>query len=207
MAKPKQSQVSQDEMRMHEAMELFKKSYNDGYQLLMKEMKSNPKECQAHIDGLKMLDNPEKFKKFIAEGKPISEVLGFSSEAIDKFYETAHRLMAQKRYKEAKDAFFFLVTIAPHVSECWLGLGLAYGQCKEAEGAMHSFLRAIALSPHKADGYVAFARLFTALNDMPRANRVCEIGMSFVKEHEKLPWAQELAKTLQQTKKEISQNK
>ena len=192
------------EQQMHDAMELFKQSYNSGYKLLMKEMKETP---QASADGLKMLDNPEKFKKFLAEGKPISDVLGFSPESIDKFYEAAHHLMEQKRFKDAKDAFFFLVTIAPHVSECWLGLGLACGQCKEAEGAMKSFLRAIALSPHKADGYVAFARLFTAMNDIPRANKVCEIGMSFVKEHEKLPWAKELEKALQQTKKELAQHK
>lgn len=197
--------------RMNDAMQLFQQSYNNGYHLLIKELKQsakdNAKAYQAKIDGLKMLDNPEKFKNFLAEGKSISEVLGFSEEAIDNFYEAAHHLMAQKRYKEAKDAFFFLVTIAPQVSECWLGLGLAYGQCKETEGAIQSYLRAIALSPHKADGYVAFARLFTAMNDIPSARKVCDIGMSFVKEHEKQPWAQELGRALQETKQELKSSK
>ena len=172
-----QKNTNEQEKRMTDAMHLFQQSYNNGYRLL--------KAFEAKKDGLAMLDNPESFKNFLANGKSISEVLGFSDHAIDKFYEAAHHMIAQKRYKEAKDAFFFLVTIAPQVSECWLGLGLAYGQCKETEGAIQSFLRAIALSPHKADGYVAFARLFTALDDMPRAQKVCDIGMSFVKEHEK----------------------
>ena len=206
-----QKNTNEQEQRMNDAMQLFKKSYNNGYHLLIEELKKSTKEnvksYEAKVDGLKMLDNPDAFKNFLADGKSISEVLGFSEQAIDKFYEAAHHLIAQKRYKEAKDAFFFLVTIAPQVSECWLGLGLAYGQCKETEGAIQSFLRAIALSPHKADGYVAFARLFTALDDMPRAQKVCDIGMSFVKEHEKQPWAQELGKALKETKGELAAKK
>ncbi|MCE5294913.1 MAG: hypothetical protein LLF94_09930 [Chlamydiales bacterium] len=204
-------QSPEAEQRMNDAMQLFQKSYNNGYRLLIEELKKNTKEnvkaYQAKVDGLKMLDNPETFKNFLAQGKSISDVLGFSSDAIDKFYEAAHHLIAQKRFKEAKDAFFFLVTIAPQVSECWLGLGLAYGQCKETEGAIQSYLRAIALSPHKADGYVAFARLFTALDDAKSAQKVCDIGMSFVKEHEKQPWAQELSRALKETKQEIKTSK
>ncbi len=216
MVKPSKNRneqtVTQDDAkRMNDAMHLFQQSYNNGYHLLIEELKKNTKDniknYQAKNDGLKMLDNPEMLKNFLAEGKSISDVLGFSPDAIDKFYEAAHHLIAQKRYKEAKDAFFFLVTIAPQVSECWLGLGLAYGQCKETEGAIQSFLRAIALSPHKADGYVAFVRLFTIMNDMPRAKKVCDIGMSFVKEHEKQPWAQELGRALKETKQEINENK
>lgn len=197
--------------RMNDAMQLFQHSYNNGYRLLIEDLKKttkdNVKAYQAKNDGLKMLDNPELFKNFLAQGKSVSEVLGFTPEAIDKFYETAHQMIAQKRWKEAKDAFFFLVTVAPQVSECWLGLGLAYGQCKETEGAIQSYLRAIALSPHRADGYVAFARLFTAMDDVPRAQKVCEIGMSFVKEHEKQPWAQELGRALKETKQELNTRK
>lgn len=196
------------EKRMNDAMHLFRDSYNNGYNIIIEELKKNNKEnvkaYQAKIDGLKMLDNPEAFKKFLAEGKSVSDMLGFSEESIDKFYEVAHQLIAQKRFKEAKDAFFFLVTVAPQISECWLGLGLAYGQCKETEGAIQSYLRAIALSPHKADGYIAFARLFTALNDVPSAQKVCDIGMSFVKEHEKQPWAQELGRALKETRQELT---
>lgn len=196
------------EKRMNDAMQLFQQSYNNGYRLLIEELKKsakdNVKAYQAKVDGLQMLDNPQMFKNFLAQGKSVSEILGFSEEAIDKFYEAAHHLIAQKRWKEAKDAFFFLVTVAPQVSECWLGLGLAYGQCKETEGAIQSYLRAIALSPHKADGYVAFARLFTAMDDLQNAQKVCEIGMSFVKEHEKQPWAQELGRALKETKQEFS---
>ncbi len=201
----------QEEERMKDALHHFQQSYNNGYRLLLDELKKSTKEdvkaYETKMDGLKMLDDPESFNKFLAQGKSISEVLGFSDEAIDKLYQMAHQLLIQKRYKEAKDAFFFLVTIAPHVSECWLGLGLAYGQCKETEGAMHSFLRAIALSPHKADGYVAFARLFTAIDDVPRALQVCDIGMNFVKEHEKQPWAQELAKVLNKTRQDLKAHK
>ncbi len=202
---------NKEEQNVQDAMQQFRMAYNNGYHLLLEELKKSKNEnvnaYKAKIDGLKMLDNPEALKKFLADGKSISDVLGFSPEAIDHFYTAAHNLISQKRYKDAKDAFFFLVTIAPQVSECWLGLGLAYGQCKETEGAIHSFLRAIALSPHRADGYVAFARLFTAINDLPRAQKVCDIGMSFVKEHEKQPWAQELAKALKATKAEITSAK
>lgn len=197
------------EKRITDAMHLFQKSYNNGYRILLDELKATPnkslQEYHAKVDGLKMLDDPVTFDKFLAQGKSISDVLGFSEDAIDTFYRAAQRLITQKRFKEAKDAFFFLVTVAPQVTECWLSLGYAYGNCDEPAGAIKSYLGAIALSPHKADGYIAFARLCTALNDFPRAQKVCDIGMNFVKQHAQHQWAQELGKMLQQTKNEINQ--
>ena len=195
--------------RLSDAMHQFKQAYAHGFKVLLKEIEKTSHESlqpfHAKMESLKMLDTPETFNEFLAQGKPLSELLGFSPEAIDTFYSTAAKLVAQKRFNDAKDAFFFLVTVAPQVSECWLGLGYAYGQCDEQEGAIQAFLRAIALSPHKADGYVAFARLFTALDDFPRAQKVCDIGMHFVQEHKEQNWAQELGKILKETKKEITQ--
>jgi tetratricopeptide (TPR) repeat protein len=203
--------TTQDTKRVQDAMNLFQQTYNKGYKTLLEELKKSKnvdmKAFQAKEEGLKMLDNPAALKKFLDQGKAISEVLGFSNESVDTLYQTAHHILAEKRYQDAKDAFFFLVTIAPQVTECWLGLGFAYGQCKETEGAIHSYLRAIALSPHKADGYIAFMRLFSAQGDIPRAQRVCDIGMEFVKEHEKQPWAQELAKALKETRETLKSQK
>lgn len=205
----------QDRKRITEAMQRFQQTYNHGYKILMDELaKMHPTTAQnkdplkpfrANMTNLKMLDSPESFAKFMKEGKPISELLGFSPEVIDKFYEVAYQILQQKRFKDAKDVFFFLVTIAPQVSECWLGLGYAYGHCEEPEGAIQSYLRAIALSPHKADGYLAFARLCTAIQDFNRANKVCDIGMNFVHQHQNQPWAQELGNLLQEAKKQITQ--
>lgn len=202
--------TTQDVKRVQDAMNLFQQTYNKGYKILLEELKKSNvdlKPFQTKEESLKMLDNPIALKRFLEQGKAISEVLGFSEESVDKLYQTAHHILAEKRYQDAKDAFFFLVTIAPQVTECWLGLGFAYGQCKETEGAIHSYLRAIALSPHKADGYIAFMRLFSAQGDIPRAQRVCEIGMEFVKEHEKQPWAQELAKALTETREKLTSKK
>ncbi len=196
--------IARLKLETEEKIDLLRAAYNSSR--FQKNTKENIKNFQAKNDGLKMLDNPEMLKSFLADRKSISDVLGFTPESIDKFYQAAHQLIAQKRWKEAKDAFFFLVTIAPQVSECWLGLGLAYGQCKETEGAIQSYLRAIALSPHKADGYVSFVRLFTVMNDLPRAQKVCDIGLSFVKEHEKQPWAQELGRALNETKQELKKH-
>jgi len=200
--------------RITEAMQRFQQTYNQGYKILINELtKTHPATAQnkdplkpfrANMHNLQMLDSPDSFAKFLQDGKPISELLGFTPEVIDKFYEAAYQILQQKRFKDAKDVFFFLVTIAPQVSECWLGLGYAYGHCEEPEGAIQSYLRAIALSPHKADGYLAFARLCTAIQDFTRAKHVCDIGMNFVQEHQNQPWAQELGNLLQEARKQIT---
>lgn len=186
--------------RINEAIKQFKQAYTSGYQLLMQQSKQ-----KASGSNLKMLDSPETFTKFLFDGKPLSEMLGYSDQDIDKFFDAASQLMNDKRFEEAKQAFFFLVTIAPNRSECWLGLGYAYGQCKEPEGALRSYIRVIELSPHRIDGYLAFAHLFSNIKDFARAEQVCDIGLKFANEHKAQPWAADLLSKLKETKLQISQ--
>ena len=212
MTQPARQPVdAQSRKRLSDAMQQFLQTYDKGYKILLDELKKNlPRDAslksyQTSMEKIRMLDTPEKLATFLNADKPLSELLGFSPEVVETFYEQAYKLIEQKRYNDAKDAFFFLVTVAPQMSESWLGLGFACGHCEEPEGAIQSYLNAIALSPHKADGYIAFARLCTAIQDFSRAEKVCDIGMRFAQAHEKQAWAKKLGDMLEEAKKQIAQ--
>lgn len=197
--------TGKDSERVKAAMQQFKNAYATGYRLLMKDASASDKQSTNRDNSLKMLDSVESFTQFLFDGKPIAEMLGYSDKEITKFYDIASRMMNEKRYNDAKEAFFFLVTIAPNRSEFWLGLGYAYGKCEELEGALRAYVRVLELSPHRLEGYLGFAQLFTTLQDYANARKVCDMGLKFAAANKEESWAAELSDRLKKTKQQINE--
>lgn len=74
----------------------------------------------------------------------------------------AGRLMAARRFREARDAWLDVCRCEPHNLEARLMLGIAQGQLGEYENAEESFRQAISISPHSYDAHhnlgLVFAR-------------------------------------------------
>lgn len=88
---------------------------------------------------LRQIQNPELIHKYILEGKPLRDLIGYSETAMENFYQAAASLLDNKRYKESQDAFLFLTTIDPHVYAYWLGLGISYQRMEDFEQAILSY--------------------------------------------------------------------
>lgn len=73
---------------------------------------------------LEKLSDPEVLRRYVEEGRTFQEILEFDDETMEKFYQTAIRLMHAHRYADAGDAFLFLTTLNPYVAAYWLGLGM-----------------------------------------------------------------------------------
>src|SRR5438105_2416737 len=89
-----------------DAAHAFQKAFNSGYQELLNELAQMHPQTDSDADPLAIYR--------------IEEGLGFSLDAMQGFYEAAHKLYEQNRFSEARDSFFFLATVAPQVHEFWL---------------------------------------------------------------------------------------
>jgi len=96
---------------------------------------------------LKNLSEDRLLQQWIDEGKPLYQVLGFSSEAMAAMYEAAYALLDQGRDDDARAAFRVLVVLAPHVADFWTGYGVTQIRLGEAREAVLSFEQAFAFDP------------------------------------------------------------
>lgn len=90
-------------------------------------------------EAMERLKDPEVIRSYIADGKTFQEIIGYSTETMEKFYQGACRLFEQHRYDDAADAFVFLTTLNPYVHNYWLALGMAEQAREEYSAALVAF--------------------------------------------------------------------
>lgn len=205
--------VEKVKQRVSDAMHAFYTSYNHGYTVLLNALSEQlgPRTpdrdplapYRAKTDKIQIFEDPVAFMDFLTTGHAIYELLGFSPEILEQFYKTARRLVEEKRFEDARDGFYFLVTIAPMVGEAWLGLGYSYAQCKETEAAILALTQGVNLMPTKPDSYLTFCRVYIDMQDFEEAKKVCDLGIAHANTHKNEPWAKELVEYLQEAKKQI----
>jgi tetratricopeptide (TPR) repeat protein len=109
----------------------------------------------------------------------------------------------KERYEEAKDGFYFLVTIAPFIGEAWLGLGFCYAQCKDLDSAFTSCMRSVELIPQNPDSYLVLSRVLVEMQEHEKAKEVSDIGIRFAEDNESEPWAEKLKEVMREAKTQI----
>ncbi len=90
-------------------------------------------------EGLQLLDDADALAEALEDGKTFQQIVGFSDDVLADFYEVAARLLEEGRYEEAGNAFVFLTTVNPNLSELWLGLGMAHQFQKDYDNAMAAY--------------------------------------------------------------------
>lgn len=193
---------------LEEGLHTFQHTYAHGYQVLIEELKKSRGEEGLEPffiqgDCRQVLQNTDDFSNFLAEGIPLYQLFGFSVDALSGFYDAAGHLLQEKRFEDAKDAFFFLTMIAPHLSPCWLGLGYCYLQCREYDAALRACAHTLDLNPDNPDHYLIFSRVFLEMKDFNKALDVCELGLIRANENRTEEWAEELAQTMEEAKHQI----
>lgn len=100
-------------------------------------------EFQIPKESLERLKDPLFLKKQVEEGKTMQEIIGFTSETMDKFYSAAYQLFQRQQYEESADAFVFLTTLNPRVHNYWLGLGMSEQLNEEYHSALIAYSMAV----------------------------------------------------------------
>ncbi|MCE5293189.1 MAG: hypothetical protein LLF94_01070 [Chlamydiales bacterium] len=137
------------------------------------------------------------------------DISSFSDEDVQKIYKAAYSLLQEKSessYAKARDAFFFLVTIAPQVVDFWLGYSHSTTQLKEYEDALDATLHALECNPTLPDIYLQAFFLYLELNQKEEALALCRQGIDFAKSHND-PWAKTLSTALQEANARLIREK
>ena len=142
-------------------------------------------------DAIEKLRDPEVIRRQMEEGKTFQEIIGYSNEAMEKFYLIAHGLFQQQEYQKAADAFVFLTTLNPYTHSYWLGLGMSEQLSGSYQGALLAYAMAILTDIedpvahyHSATCYRAIGDLKSALQSLKMAIRCTEErdGFTHIKE-------------------------
>ena len=132
---------------------------------------------QIPQEAFERLKDPLHIKKLVDEGKTLQEILGYSIETMDKFYEAAHSLFQKQQYEEAADAFVFLTTLNPKVHNYWLGLGMSEQLIEEYDAALMAYGMAILTNMENPLPHYHSASCYQALHDKNSAIISLELAL------------------------------
>lgn len=121
-------------------------------------------------------------KKEMAEGKSPQQILGFSDETMAKFYRAAYHLFENRRYREAADAFLFLVTLNSHNHDYWLGLGMSTQLYGDFEAAIDAYEMAAITDVESPVPYFYLAKCLFAIHDRESALQALDLALEYADE-------------------------
>lgn len=132
----------------------------------------------------KKLKDKELLKKEFASGKSAQEIMGFTDESMAEFYDAACQLFKYKRYKDAANAFLFLVTLNSYNYDYWLGLGMSTQMCQDFESAIDAYEMAVTCELDNPVPYFYLAKCFFAIHDRENAMSALDLALEYSEGHE-----------------------
>lgn len=125
------------------------------------------------------LKDKKLMKKEFAQGKTAQEIMGFSDEAMAKFYGAAHRLFDHRRYEDAGNAFLFLVTLNPFVHDYWLGLGMCAQMTGDHDSAVDAYEMAAICQLDSPVPYFYLAKTLFAMHERESALQALALAIEY----------------------------
>ncbi|MGA8163516.1 MAG: SycD/LcrH family type III secretion system chaperone [Waddliaceae bacterium] len=126
-------------------------------------------------EALENLKDPEVIRRQMEEGKTFQEIIGYTTEAMEKFYRIARKLFEQQEYRRSADAFIFMTTLNPMVHSYWLGLGMSEHLDGDYQGALLAYAMAILTNVENPIPHYHSASCYQALGDDESAMGSLEI--------------------------------
>lgn len=213
---PSDMDLESPDVKLERMKMAYRQKYEDfrdhaalGWDILFEEMEHNQVPDREAI--INVLDLPlDKILQFTDvegmsaelnkdEGKVWYEVIGLTKDQMTKLYETARGLFEKKRYKDAADAFFTLISLNAKEYGMWFGYGMAKKLEKEnLELALDAFSIANTLLPGKAEPFIHAAECYIELGDRSEAERCLTHGKKLIGEDSQYlkEWAEHLEEQL-----------
>lgn len=127
----------------------------------------------------KKLKDKKLLKKAFSEGQTPQEIIGYSPETMAKFYGAAYHLFENRHYKDAADAFLFLVTLNAYNHDYWLGLGMASQMCGDFDLAVDAYELAAICNMENPIPYFYLAKCLFAMHDRNSALQAIELAIEY----------------------------
>lgn len=128
------------------------------------------------------IKNKAYLKREFAKGKNAQEILGFSDLTMAKFYGAAYKLFEHQKYKDAANAFLFLVTLNPFNPEYWMGLGMATQMSGDYESAIDAYELAAIYEIENPVPYFYLAKCLFAIHDRDSAMQALDLALEYANE-------------------------
>ncbi len=119
----------------------------------------------------------------MGDGRGLKDVLGFSDDAVVGFYEAACTLLEQQRYEDARDAFFFLSHLSPHVGAFWLGQARSEQLNGSPDEAIAYYMAALGLDQANLELYMECVRCCLAAYNFDSALTVLDNAIDYANQH------------------------
>ena len=141
------------------------------------------------------IKDKEWLKKQFAAGKTAQQVLGFTDQAMTKFYRAAYHLFEHRRHLDAANAFLFLVTLNPHNHDYWLGLGMSTQMCGDYEAAIDAYEMAAMTDIESPIPYFYLAKCLFAVHDRESALQALDLALEYADDKDEFAELRQQAKT------------
>lgn len=158
-------------------------------------------------EALELLQDPDALGDVMAEGKTFKEIVGFSDEVMDDFYEVAAKLLEERRLEEAQNAFTFLTTMDPGVAIYWHGFGMANQWNGEIETALNAYRAAIDIDPLTVEPYFQAVGCLVEEGDVEQAAQIVATVFEYLHELEEndIEGLEELRETAETLKEYVNE--
>ena len=128
---------------------------------------------------LKNLEDPTFVKKAVQENKTFQDIIGYSADTMQLFYDAAYNWFQEGNYEQAADAFVFLTTLNPFVHNYWLGLGMSEHRSSNFEGALTSYGMAILIDEKSAVSHYHLATCHYEIGENEQSLKALELAIKY----------------------------
>lgn len=120
---------------------------------------------------LRKIFDVDFFTAASTKGNAAQQLLGVSNEMLDRYYASAMKLLDQKQWEQARDAFLFLTFLNPCVHSFWMALGIAEQWQKHYESALLAYSMAEATDPNNPSVHANAFQCSLAIGEKEAAAR------------------------------------
>ena len=125
------------------------------------------------------LKNKKWLQQQLAAGKSAQELMGFSDGVMAKFYKAAYQLFEHESYKDAANAFLFLVTLNSYNHDYWLGLGMSTQMLGDYEAAIDAYEMAAICKLESPVPYFYLAKCLFAVHDRESSLKALDLAIEY----------------------------
>jgi len=127
----------------------------------------------------KKLKNKKLLLEQLRAGKTGQQILELSDATMEKLYKAAYQLNEHKRYSDAAQAFFFLITLNPQQLSYWLSLGIALQMSGEYEAAIDAYEIAAIYQLESPIPYFYMAKCLFAIHERSSALEAFNLAIEY----------------------------
>lgn len=142
----------------------------------------NIKDFLISDEALARLNDKEVLARHFEEHRPLQELFGFSNNTVAEFYDAAKSILEQGRFEDAVNAFVFLTTLNPYISDFWVGLGVAHQSNRDHDSALFAYNVAFNVDGKEIFPYVLAAQCCMEIKDFNKAIECIDKASKYAEE-------------------------